>query len=384
MSARTDRILDGIARGVPTGGPTTVHVDVTNACNAACVTCWDHSPLLTTARPAAWKKQRLDRARFAELVDDLAALGSVRNVILSGMGDPLVHPDIYEMIARVKAHGWHLTLMTNLIAADIDRLAPLGVDAFLIGVHGATPATYAAFHPGWDEREFFRLCGHLRRLHATGAQVRHVQVINRDTAAEVPAMVRFGGLFKAARVNFKLASLAGGTEACRITDDQRAWLRAEGVPQARALAAELGVATNLDLFAAQLAAGAPMPDLDGGDLDLDADPSATVPIAEVGCFMGHVYTRITATLDVLYCCNTAVRVGSLADERFATMWTGPAWQALRDRLRAGDYFPGCERCGKFEQNLAWRARVRDRFGEDGWRAATGAAARPITRLRVVS
>lgn len=386
QSARTARILDGIATGVPTGGPSTVHVDVTNACNAACVTCWDHSPLLTEARPPAWKKRRLELARFTELVEDLAALGSVGSVVLSGMGDPLVHPDIYAMIALVKRQGWHLTLMTNLIAADIDRLAPLGVDAFLIGVHGATPATYAAFHPGWDEREFFRLCSHLRRLHATGAQVRHVQVINRDTAPEVPAMVRFGALFKAARVNFKLASLTGGTEACRITDDQRAWLRATGVPEARALATELGVATNLDLFEAQLAA-AIVRDGTGDDrdeTDLDGDPNATVPIADVGCFMGHVYTRITASLDVLYCCNTAVRVGSLADDRFRDLWHGPVWQGLRDRLRGGDYFPGCERCGKFEQNLAWSERVRARLGDATWRAATGADARPVVRLRVVS
>ena len=59
------------------------------------------------------------------------------------MGDPLVHPDIYAMIERVKREGWHLTVMTNLIAANIDRLAPLGVDQFLVGVHGATPVAYS-------------------------------------------------------------------------------------------------------------------------------------------------------------------------------------------------------------------------------------------------
>jgi MoaA/NifB/PqqE/SkfB family radical SAM enzyme len=365
-------VLAGIAAGVPTTGPRTVHVDVTNACNAACITCWDHSPLLATARSPAWKRQRFELAAFDDLVADLAALGSVRNVIVSGMGDPLVHPDIYTMIARVKQHGWHLTVMTNLIAADIDRLERAGVDQFLIGVHGATPRAYAAFHPGWDEREFFTLCAHLRRLAATGAAVRHVQVINRDTAPELVDMVRFGQQFRADRVNFKLASLAGGTEACAITEDQRAELRATAIPAARALADQLGVRTNLALFARQVGATA------ADDCD---DDTATVPIAEVGCFAGYFYTRITATGDVLYCCNTEVRVGSLADARFAELWRGPAWQALRDRLRRGDYFAGCARCGKFEQNVAWSERVRAELGDDVWRAATGADRR--ARLRVV-
>jgi pyruvate-formate lyase-activating enzyme len=352
-------ILDGIAAGAPITGPRTVHIDVTNACNAACITCWDHSPLLVEKRSVAWKKRRLDLEVFDELVADLVALGSVKAVILSGMGDPLVHPDIYSMIERVKREGWHVTVMTNLIAADIDRLAHLGVDQFLIGVHGATPVAYSAFHPGWDEREFFTLCRYLRRLGSTTSKVRHVQVINCDTAPEFVDMVRFGAQFRADRVNFKLASLAGGTETCRITDEQRRWLGEDAIPRARALAAELGVTTNLELFATQLAAG-------------EEDDSATVPIADVGCFQGYVYTRITASLDVLYCCNTEVKVGSLAGARFAELWRGEAWQALRDRLRRGDFFAGCERCGKFEQNVAWSKRVREELGEEAWRQATGA------------
>jgi pyruvate-formate lyase-activating enzyme len=359
-------VTAAIASGEPTSGPRTVHVDVTNACNAACITCWDHSPLLTEQRSHAWKKQRWELAAFERLCDELAAMGSVKDVILSGMGDPLVHPDIYTMIDRVKRAGWHLTVMTNLIAADIDRLSRARVDQFLVGVHGATPAAYSAFHPGWDEREFFTLCSHLRALARTPAKVRHVQVINRDTAPDFVDMVRFGASFKADRVNFKLASLFGGTETCRITDAQRAQLIAD-VPAARVLAEQLGVATNLDLFARQLIAGVD-------------DDSATVPIEEVGCFMGHVYTRITATLDVLYCCNTEVRVGSLADAPFAELWRGAAWQALRARLARGDYFAGCARCGKFEQNVKWSRRVRDELGEAAWRAAIGA---DRARLRVL-
>jgi len=362
-------VLDAIASGQPTSGPRTVHVDVTNACNAACITCWDHSPLLHEQRSAAWKKQRWDLAAFEALVGDLAAMGSVKNVILSGMGDPLVHPDIYTMIDRVKARGWHLTVMTNLIAADIDRLARANVDQILVGVHGATPTAYAAFHPGWDEREFFTLCKHLRVLATTPTKVRHVQVINRDTAPDVVDMIRFAQQFRADRVNYKLASLAGGTETCRIDETQRRWLIDDAVPRARALAAELGVATNLDLFGHQLVA------------NVD-DDSQTVPIEDVGCFMGYVYTRITASGDVLYCCNTEVKVGSLATARFAELWFGPAWQALRARLRRGDYFPGCARCGKFEQNVKWSRRVRDELGDVAWRDAIGNGTRTV-RLRVV-
>ena len=107
-----------------------------------------------------------------------------------------------------------------------------------------------------------------------------------------------------------------------------------------------------------------------------------MPIGEIGCFMGYVYTRITVDLDVLYCCNTEVKVGSLRDAGFADLWRGEAWQAMRDRLRRGDWFPGCARCGKLEQNAAWSRRYRERFGDDAWRAVIGGG-RPRVHLPVV-
>jgi hypothetical protein len=92
----------------------------------------------------------------------------------------------------------------------------------------------------------------------------------------------------------------------------------------------------------------------------------------------------------LYCCNTQVEVGTLADDDFASLWYGPRWQQLREKLRAGHYLVGCDKCGKFEQNVKWSERFRDDAGDDAWRAAVGLVAddgptmpRTPTRLRVV-
>jgi len=363
-AALRELILDGIDAGVPSIGPATVHVDVTNACNAACVSYWDHSPLLREPRPKSWKKRRLPMADFRALVRSLCELGSVRSLILSGMGEPLLHPDIYEMIALARSSGWEVAVLTNLVAADVDQLIRSGVSRLLVGVHGVTPKSYGGFHSGWGEKQFFTLCSNLRRLHSAGVSCRHVYAITHDTAPELAAMVRFGRTFPADRVNLKLASLSAGTEACRVTPAQCAWLRAEEIPRARQLAEELGVATNLDLFEKQVRAA-------------ERDLRATTAIDEVGCFMGFVYARVSAEGQVFFCCNTEVEVGWLADAPFADLWFGRAWQALRDRLRSGDYFSGCDRCGKLEQNLAWSDRYRAHAGGTGWREATGGQKRDV-------
>ncbi len=336
-----EHVLAGMLDGSPRTGPQSVHLDVTNACNTACVTCWDHSPHLTTPRSARWKGRTLPWAVFTDLVQQLEAFGSIRHVVLSGMGEPLTHPRIYDMIDAIKARGWSLTLLSNLVAGDPARLAAAGVDQVLVGVQGVTPDTYAAFHPGWDASHFFKMTRVLRALARTACRVRHVQVIDRHTAEEVVDMVRFGHRYRADRVNYKLASLAGGTEVVRLTDAQRARLLEHDVPRARLLAAELGVRTNLELFERQLAAGG----------------AATAPSHVTGCWMGFAYTRITVDGDVLFCCNTEVRVGGLADGPLVDQWYGPAWQALRERLERRRWFEGCDRCGKFEQNAKWSERV---------------------------
>ncbi len=181
-------------------------------------------------------------------------------------------------------------------------------------------------------------------------------MICRHNAHELVAMVEQAERLAAARVNFKLASLRGGTEAAAITSEQRARLEGEWVAAAKARAEALGVAHNLDAFARQLEAGG----------------RATAPIGEVGCFMGPLYSRITVDGTVLYCCNTDVVVGRLGPEtRFSALWRGERWQALRAQMRRGEYLPSCSQCGKFNQNLTWSERVRERHGEARWLEVTG-------------
>lgn len=344
MSAR---VLEGIAGGRPLSGPETVHVDVTNACNTNCITCWDHSPHLTEARSAEWKRQRVELASFEGLLEDLVGLGGLRAIVLSGMGEPFTHPDVYSLIEAVKRRGLHLTIITNLVAADPARILALGVDQLLVGVHGASERSYLAFHPSFRPAEWERLLAMLSRFRDAGRRFKHVQVVSAVNADELVDMVRFAARFEAEQVNFKLASLRDGTEAARITEPQRRRLVDELIPAARAEATSLGVVTNLDVFARQL----------------DAGGERTAPIESVGCFMGYAYARVLVDGTVLYCCNTEVRVGSLAEgDRFSALWGGAAWQGLRDRFRRGEYLPSCGQCGKLNQNVKLAERFERRFG----------------------
>ena len=356
MKAPPDLRLLGLQQNEVLLGPETVHIDITNSCNTNCITCWDHSPHLRLAPSAAWKRQRADLQAVKDLLDDVQSLGGLKAIVLSGMGEPFTHPQAEEMIADIKERGLHLTIITNLIAAPVERIVELEVDQLLIGVQGASQASYEAFHPNFaGGRAWEVLLEKLDFLHSRGRGYKHVQVICRPNAHELPAMVELAARYGATQLNFKLASLKEGTEAVEITAEQRQWLLQEGVPQARQRAEQLGLSSNLEVFALQLSAG----------------PGKTAPIAEVGCFMGHYYARVLVDGSVLYCCNVEVRVGSLREQRFSQLWLGEAWQRLRQQLRQGEYFESCQQCGKFNQNVKIGQRFARHFGDDRLRAITG-------------
>lgn len=322
-------------------GPETLHLDISNGCNTDCVTCWDHSPHLSAPRDAAWKAQRADLPALLRLVDDARRGGALRAVLVSGMGEPLTHPGAIPFLAGLAARGLHVTLLTNLLHERADELVAAGVDALLAGLHAASEPVYRAFHPSAPPGSFAAVRGRLARRSAAGFRDKHVHAICRLNAHELRGMIEQARELGASRVNFKLASLGRGTEAVRLPPEGRERLLREGIPAAEGRAAELGVKHNLPSLAAQLAAG----------------EGATAPIETVGCHMGDRYARVAVDGTVYFCCNTETAIGRIDPAtRFPDLWRGEAWEAMRARLAARDFLPGCLRCGKFEQNAKIAAK----------------------------
>lgn len=351
-----DLVLAGIERGRPLTGPQTIHIDITNGCNTNCITCWDHSPHLDAPRSAEWKRQRASLANIEQILDDAGSLGGLEAVVISGMGEPFTHPDIERILAAVKVRGLHVTVITNLIPARAERVLEIGVDQLLIGIHGASEASYLAFHPSFSSDDWAHLHDMLARFRDAGRRFKHVQVICRTNAHELVEMIELAAEYRALQVNFKLAGLHDGTEATRITDTQRANLLDGLIARAVARASELGVEHNLDVFEGQVRAGG----------------EATSDMRGIGCFMGFAYARVTVDGTVLYCCNTEMVVGTLAQgARFHELWEGERWNAMRDRFRRGWYAASCSQCGKLNQNVKLGRRFAKAYGEARLHAVTG-------------
>jgi len=91
-------------RVVWTDVPPAIQIEPTLSCNADCITCGRSKG----KRPVG----SMDFDLFKKIIDDAAHVG-VQRVLLFVFGEPLLHPQIIEMIRYIKAQGLAFHLTTN-------------------------------------------------------------------------------------------------------------------------------------------------------------------------------------------------------------------------------------------------------------------------------
>jgi MoaA/NifB/PqqE/SkfB family radical SAM enzyme len=114
-----------------------VYIEPTNRCNLECVTCIRHS----------WDEPlgEMNSATFARIMEGLRAFSPPPEVLFGGLGEPLSHPHIADMVRQVKELGSSVELITNatLLTREVSqRLIEAGLDMLWISLDGATPESY--------------------------------------------------------------------------------------------------------------------------------------------------------------------------------------------------------------------------------------------------
>jgi tungsten cofactor oxidoreducase radical SAM maturase len=88
---------------------------------------------------------------FRSLVKQMKDFPQLRRVVLSGLGEPLAHPEILEMVRLVRQQGLAVTVGSNGFFLDKVtslELVQLGVDRLVISLDGISPETYVEVRGG--------------------------------------------------------------------------------------------------------------------------------------------------------------------------------------------------------------------------------------------
>lgn len=169
--------------------PAKVYVEPTNRCNLACRTClrtlWDEPP------------GDMDAATFARVLDGLRACTPPPTVFFGGIGEPLAHPRIVEMVAAAAAVGAPTEVITNgtlLTRRRARALIEAGLGALWVSLDGATPASYADVRLGAALPDVLTNIARLHDLRdALGRATPEIGVVfvaMRRNIADLPAVLR--------------------------------------------------------------------------------------------------------------------------------------------------------------------------------------------------
>jgi radical SAM protein with 4Fe4S-binding SPASM domain len=116
--------------------PRTLIVEPTNHCNLNCIMC----PRDEMQRPFGTMKPDLYKIILKQ-----AKECEIREIVLSGFGEPLLSKEIFNMIALAKDAGFQVIINTNgtcLTDSNIERLVAVAPDYLNVSLDGATKATY--------------------------------------------------------------------------------------------------------------------------------------------------------------------------------------------------------------------------------------------------
>lgn len=169
-------------------------IELTNHCNTRCV----HCPHETISRP----RGRMERATFEAIVEKIRAhaKGARFSLSFSGMGEPLLHPEIFDFV-RLVAHEARTSFATNAAAlneANVNRLMEAGLDTLYVSFSGDTPELFATMSGGLS---FARVRENLRKAVALTAGRRlkvnanvSVTKLNRERVAAIRTLLEADGV----------------------------------------------------------------------------------------------------------------------------------------------------------------------------------------------
>ncbi len=181
--------MNALIENVPL--PAYIQIEPVGQCNLRCQMC---AIQFRTDGPPNGPPAFMDFALFTRLIDGFHGL---KRLHLQGLGEPMMHPRFFDMIAYAVARGIQVTTNTNLTLLSRKRAEQCitsGLSEMHISIDGATAETYEQIrlqaHYGRVIANLSRLLETRQRLDSLTPHLKLVMVIMRRNLAELPELVR--------------------------------------------------------------------------------------------------------------------------------------------------------------------------------------------------
>ena len=339
-----------------------VYIEPTSRCNLTCRTCIRN----------AWKEPQCDMSleTWNRVLESLKALPSRPDVFFGGFGEPLLLPNISEMVEQAKAVAGKVELITNGILLTEERsreLIKAGLDMIWFSVDGVTPESYADIRIGAalpQVLENIQRIAIMRHETTRRPDIGISFVAMRKNISDLPALIHMG--FRLGISHYMITNVFPYTKEMA---EEMLYTRAVGgvdskptlwVPQIDLPRIDLNEVTQKSIFQAIRFRNNVR--LNGAALGQDR---GHCPFIECGSVAIGWNGEVSPCLGLMHGYETYLNdqhrtvrrcvYGNLEEQNLISIWEAPEYTAFRKRVQEFDFAPctwcgGCEMAEKNEED----------------------------------
>jgi radical SAM protein with 4Fe4S-binding SPASM domain len=317
--------------------PRHLQIEIITRCNLACIMC-PRTVALEKADSEHQKNEWQQEMPFARFLAIINQMPNLQTLSLHGIGEPLLHPHLFEMVEVAAARGIQVRFTTNatlLNQSKCERLIRTGLYRIIISLDGATAATYEGIRA---KANFERVIENILKLSKTRDDLNQktptidiAMVVSRLNYAEGPKLIDLAHHLGADGV---ILSPMQPPEAklAEMVCDLENWnqITVEAESRARQMGIKLYVR--------------------GGSRPGKARNGK--PVKETyKCLQPWLSSVVMMNGEMMPCCNihdSRFSMGNSFEDDFINLWNGPCYRSFRAELRRKEDTPvPCRWCPDF-------------------------------------
>jgi radical SAM protein with 4Fe4S-binding SPASM domain len=315
--------LEIIRKPAVSSKPFYMQIEATTHCNLACKMCVRNE---TIKNP-----MHLKFDKFKELFDQVVP----KKLTLSGVGEPMLNPELYDMVDYARKHGTQVMIPTNATILKRRKLSEKLVDAGLnvlkISVDAASKETYlkVRLEDYFDDIiEGIQVLEDVKRERKTRfPELRFDFVILEDNFHEIPDLVMLSKRLGIKIIFFRALQVEGiqGDREELLGRDVNFPQLFNAVKKGLALAQEHGIKTNLKEIAQDF--------MTYESLYIEHDSKMNKDV----CLLPWLQCFVSVKGELAPCCatysNESWSAGNVYEEGFEAVWNSQKMQGLRHKFK---------------------------------------------------
>jgi MoaA/NifB/PqqE/SkfB family radical SAM enzyme len=337
-----------------------LYIEVTNECTLNCRTCMRNM----------WNEPmgKMTAEVFSKVIAGLRQVSPPPMVFFGGFGEPLLHPEIVEMVIQAKNIGCPVELITNgtLLTPEISKaLLEAGIDALWISIDGATTESYGDVRVGATLPKVIENLTQLNSMIYSSSTISCCSVVSKyktelgfafvamkRNIADLPAVIRLGQRLNVR--NFIVTNVLPYTpEMCddvlynNIVDTVvHPSLTLPRIDTSKValdpLYREVNRINWIDSSSGDMVNRCPFINKGAAAIGWDGDLSSCLPLL-------HTNTSYVRGVEHV---SKSWSIGNIKELPLDKIWNAPEHLAFRERVQAFDFAPctNCGSCELFENN----------------------------------